>query len=171
MKTIKMTNFLKKRGYQPYVDIQKKHAYAAVYDALLKSKTQVIKETPVDTGLMASSWEIQKKDEDTLLFGNTAPYAFEVEYGRPPGKISDEEFNSLRDWVARKLIGTRPIDRESREVTSTTYAIAKTIEKQGIQPTFILQRSMKKVIIPLIEKNLEKAEKIKDTEDEFIQKF
>ena len=166
METIDLKKFLKKAGFKPYVKIQKKQAYAATYDALLKSKLPIIKETPVDTGLMASSWEIIKKNENELLFGNTAPYSFDVEHGTEPRMLSNEEIESLKMWVARKLIKKRPIDINSKEVLSTTWAIVNTVKAKGRQPTFLLRKALKKIIEPNIIKNLKK---IKKDKDEFIQ--
>ena len=167
MKEINIKKFLEKNGYKPYVKITQKNAYIATYNALLQSKVELIKKTPVDTGLMASSWEIQKKSPTEILLGNTAPYSFEVEYGTPPRKLDTEEWDSLRAWVARKLINLRPIDKQSKEADSITWAIAKNIEMHGREPTFIMNKEIEKTVKPNILRNFKKAEG--KTNDEFIQ--
>ena len=170
MKEISIKKFLSKQGYKPYVDITKKNAYTAVYDALLSSKQYVIDRTPVDTGLMASSWDIEKVSEDSLLFGNTAPYAYDVEYGRPAGKLSAEEKDGIRHWVARKLISKRPIDINSPEVQETSKHVINKIETKGIDPTYILTNAIEDEIKPKIEKNIEKVIKDKGI-NEFTEGF
>ena len=63
--------------------------YDAVHKELLNSEKDMAEVTPVDTGLMASSYETVKHNNEEILFGNTAPYAHEVEVGRPGRTLSN----------------------------------------------------------------------------------
>ena len=59
----------------------------------------LLKLVPVDTGLYASSWSVEK-DEDNIFFGNTAPYAQHIEHGARP---FSPPIRPLLEWASRKL--------------------------------------------------------------------
>ena len=147
-KTISMKDFAKELGAYPKA--HKKEVIGAFKRGLEKSIEPMKNRSPQDTGEMADSWELESGEDDSLLFGNTADHAVNVEYGMSRGhKVP---IKPLLQWAARKLgqhIG-------SPEVRRVAEGVQKKIQDEGIEPKMILERGIDEVFLPRISKELDK---------------
>ena len=149
VKVIDIKNLTKELGVK-FAKSNKKEVYEAVYDGLLKSVEPMAERSPVDTGLYANSWEVEKLDENTVTFGNTAPYAFTLEKGARPYTAP---IQPLLEWAGRKL----QLPEDHPEVKSFAWAVRKKFEREGMAPKNILEKGIDEVIMPNILKNLDKV--------------
>lgn len=110
----------------------------SVVDALYKNLQTLVRNSPVDTGLYAQSWDLILTEKSALI-GNYAPHAGIVEFGarpfRPPLK-------PLLDWARRVL--------KKADFDEHVWALAKytqnKIEEFGMEPRHVLTDSLDKII-------------------------
>lgn len=96
---------------------------------------------------------------------NTVPYAPIIEYGRRPGGWSprggrrgrssggtSQYIQALSRWILRKGLvgklkpnGSRSRASQERQITSMAFAIAKSIANRGLQPRYVLTRSIRPI--------------------------
>jgi hypothetical protein len=93
-----------------------------------------------DTGNLKRSGEIVPATEgsNTAYVVYRAPYARDIEYGRPPGKRV-EDLNRLKGWVIRKL-GVK-----SEEADIVVKYVARKIYKEGTEPRPFLRDALYQV--------------------------
>ena len=133
-----------------FVEHEKKEVIEATYEACLRSVEPMKYRSPVDTGLYASAWEVKKTNQPgEVFFGNTAPYAGIVEYGARP---FNAPIRPLEEWAARKL--RLPVT--SPEVQNFAWAVKKKIQREGMEPKFILESGTNEVLLPMIRKEMDK---------------
>ncbi len=98
--------------------------------ALMKSgaiaERNAKQEAPVDTGALRSGIYLRVTDNQAIV-APIAKYAYDVEYGRSPGRLSGEERTSLRAWAKRK--GLDP------------SAVVDSVESKGITQNPFMQRA------------------------------
>ena len=129
----------------------RKEIFDAVYDGALKSIEEFAEVTPVDTGLMSSSWEVQKSENENLIeFGNTAPHSPFVEYGTEP---FTPPIAPLIEWAARKL----QLQPDHPEVKQLAFRVRYKIKKYGMKPHHILENGIDDILLPNIKESLDKA--------------
>lgn len=149
IKSIKMQEAAKELGIK-LGKAQHEEAIKLTYDACLRSVREFTQISPVDTGLYASSWAVQKQDDKKQVsFGNTAPYAHSIEVGASPHK---PDIEPLLEWAARKLSKSKT----SPEVMGLAYGVQRKIEKHGQKPLNILENGIKDILMPAISKELNK---------------
>lgn len=92
---------------------------------------------PEDKGYLRDSWDLKYDDEEQeSRIGPRAQYAYNIEFGRKPGKGIPLEPLTL--WVRRK-VGVS----DERAARSMAFAISRKAKRQGlapkpfIEPTFI----------------------------------
>lgn len=84
--------------------------------------------------------------------GDRAEVIGYIEYGRGPGRMPPRQ--AIIDWmIARKIIKK---DEKGRRVEALSFAIAKTIAEDGIEPRFILEKA-ERHYRPYIERMFEAA--------------
>ena len=66
--------------------------------ALVKAKA--IRLCPIDLGELRASINYRVEGNKVIIYTDL-DYAEEMEYGRPPGPLSDEEKANLKDWAER----------------------------------------------------------------------
>ena len=137
-----------------FVNNHKEEVKAAVLDACLQSITQFVQVSPVDTGLYSNSWEAMA-DEKNVYFGNTAPYAYKIEYGTKAYQMKHEEFQRLLLWSARQL-KVPPTHKKAKALAGYVYHKIKT---EGLEPKYILTNGIEDFLKPYIEENLRLLEK------------
>lgn len=93
-----------------------------------------------DTGNLKRSGEFVPALEgsNTAYVVYRAPYARDIEYGRPPGKVV-EDLNKLRSWVIRKL-GVKP-----EEADTVVKYVARKIYREGTEPRPFLRDAIYQV--------------------------
>lgn len=100
-------------------------------DVHYKAQQNLIDDGKVDTATLVKTSNVERHYlNKSLVF--PALYADSVEYGRAPGSMPP--VNALKKWVKRKL----GIKNEAK-AKSVAFAIAKSIEKRGINPSPFLR--------------------------------
>ena len=153
VKTIDLDQFVKEFGKirhdsGKFLKRQKKMIIEGVYEGCLRSIQPMAERSPVDTGLYASSWQVQKSGE-AVYFGNTAPYAYHLEVGSPP---FNAPLQPLLEWAGRKL--QKPID--DQEVQRLAWGVKNKFAREGAEPKYILENGMSEVVMPMIKDTIEK---------------
>lgn len=128
--------------------IRKKEYFSAVVAGIIDSLPEVIKNSPIDTGEYAQSWDLSI-DEERVLFGNFAPHAGIIEFGARPFK---PPLGPLLAWAKRVLRdASQPPNFSSRVWALAKYTQAK-IEREGMKPRHIMEQ-----LIPTIISNISQA--------------
>ena len=124
----------------------------AVAKGLARSIPMLVKESPVDTGLYAASWDF-KMHEKSAILGNYAPYAGIIEYGARP---FTPPLGPLLAWAKRVLTGQKNSEGKTIQTgqpgdySPEVWALAKhtqqKIAKFGMQPRHIMENAIPKII-------------------------
>lgn len=75
----------------------------AMFSAGQRAKAWIVKETPVDRGILRNAWKVIKLSDGSVEVANDQPYAGIMEMGARPFKVSPEGIWALKGWVMRKL--------------------------------------------------------------------
>jgi len=144
-KIVKLEKFSKELSEYAKKDIELYKM--SVIDALYKNLLVLIKQSPVDTGLYAQSWDLIVEEKSAIL-GNYAPHAPIIEFGARP---FTPPLMPLLKWARRVL--------KKQDFDDHVWALAKytqnKISEFGMQPKHILTDSMDKIIYD-IKVNLKK---------------
>lgn len=101
------------------------------------SQQKLVDDGKIDTGFMLKTANVKREFlKKEIVY--PAPYAVVVHNGRASGHPMYSGW--LHKWVRRKLGIT-----DEKKVKSISYAIAKTIEKRGIEPTPFLRDAAESV--------------------------
>ena len=153
VKEINLSDFSKHITKEMYPELLKS-AVDAVYAGCLKSKEQLYKETPVDTGHLVGSWRVEKnptEPEPSVIIGNEAPYAGTVlEYGAQP---FDPPIKPLLEWAGRKLKKSP----DSPEARRLAWGVKNKIKKEGIPGRRMFTKAINGYITDNIKKELDKV--------------
>lgn len=143
-KTINLADFSKEltRYSEDHIDIVK----AAVARGIMRSIPELVRQSPVDTGLYANSWDYHE-GEKAVTVGNTAPHAPIIEYGARPHKMP---IKPLLDWAKRVLQDSSQPPKYSPQVWELAVGTRNKIAKFGQVPQHIMERN-----IPMILGNIE----------------
>ena len=143
-------NFLSKEMFPELV----KEVVNAVYAGCLKSKEQLYKDTPVDTGHLVGSWRVEKNPsmpEPSVIIGNEAPYAGTVlEYGAEP---FTPPIKPLIEWASRKLKKST----DSPEVRRLAWGVRNKIKNEGIPGRRMFSKAIDGYITKNIKQELDKV--------------
>lgn len=104
---------------------------------------------PVDRGQYKAGWRMSEVAGGAVVF-NLTPQALWMERGRAPGPVP---LKPIRDWVRRKgfwraEVKARRRDRTHRPgdtdriIDRIALAVARKIAEQGIEPRWVLRRSV-----------------------------
>lgn len=145
MKVVSLDNLAEELGLWGRTFLEE--AKAAVMRGIQRSIPELVKASPVDTGLYAQSWDAEFTETGAMV-GNTAPHAPIIEYGarpfRPPLK-------PLLEWAKRVLKDESQPPNYSREVRALAIGVQRKIMQQGIAPRHILENAL-----PMILENIRK---------------
>lgn len=135
-KIVSLEKFSKELGDYAKKDIE---AYKkSVIDALYKNLEFLVKQSPVDTGLYAQSWDLIIEEKSAIL-GNYAPHAPIIEFGARP---FTPPLRPLLEWARRVL--------KKQDFDDHVWALAKytqnKISEFGMQPKHILTDSLDKIV-------------------------
>ena len=103
-------------------------------DIVMQIQHALVTEGLVYTRQLFESWEIQK-DGDDYIIGSPLIYAAATDEGRVPGKMPP--VNALFPWVQDKIP-----TKSKEEAMSIAWAIAKKIEKEGIEPRHYVRQAL-----------------------------
>lgn len=119
------------------------HEYQrATVEGVAKSLPILIKNSPVDTGLYAQSWDFTATERSVIL-GNTAPHAPIIERGARP---FTPPIAPLLAWAKRVLKDSSQPPNYSDEVWALAKATQQKIAREGIKPRKVLERSLPQII-------------------------
>jgi hypothetical protein len=113
----------------------------AVAKGIIDYLPEIIKKSPIDTGLFAQSWDLQET-EKAILLGNYAPHAPIIEYGARPFK---PPMTPLLQWAKRVLKDPAPYPY-SDAVWGLARYTQKKIEKEGMKPHNIMENAIPEII-------------------------
>lgn len=105
-------------------------------DIVAEIQHTLVEEGSVFTRQLFESWEITKNDGNSYTIGSPLVYARVMDEGRLPGKMPP--VNALFPWVSDKIKGIR----SSEEARSIAWAVAKKIEKEGIEPRHYVHKAL-----------------------------
>lgn len=135
-KVVALENFSQEVKKYAEKDIEKYKK--SVVDALMKNFQDIIRNSPVDTGLYAQSWDLLISEKNALL-GNYAPHAPMIEYGARP---FTPPIKPLLDWARRVL--------QKGDYTSEVWALARytqnKIAQEGMKPKHVLTNQLDKIL-------------------------
>lgn len=145
VKTVKLENFadvLRKDTKVRIADYKK-----AIVKGVVRSIPDLVKASPVDTGLYAASWDFTVSEEEVIL-GNFAPHAPIIESGARP---FTPPIRPLLAWAKRVLNSpSQPPDYDN-EVWALAKGTQNKIAAEGMKPRNVLRNQ-----IPTIISNIKK---------------
>lgn len=113
-----------------------------VVSGLAKSIPDLVRASPVDTGLYAQSWQFTH-DEQSAVIGNTAPHAPIIEFGARP---FTPPIHPLLEWAKRVLGDSSQPPDYSERVRALAYATQRKIQQHGMKPRHILTNMIPEII-------------------------
>jgi len=93
----------------------------------------------VDTGNFRDSWEINHGAAGLVTITNDADGAGAIDGGRKAGSPMPP-IDAISDWVGRHL------DVDSNRQNAVAYVIARAIAERGLQPRFVVKRSLPEIL-------------------------
>ena len=114
----------------------------AVSSGMLKSIPDLVRNSPVDTGLYAQSWSFTVSDKVAIL-GNTAPHAPIIESGARPFV---PPIGPLLRWAKRVLQDPSQPPNFSSEVWALAKGTQNKIAREGMKPRHVLENNFPKII-------------------------
>jgi len=145
-KVVKLDKFAKE--LESYAEKNIELYKESVIDALLKNLVEIVRNSPVDTGLYAQSWDLIVTEKSAVL-GNYAPHAPIIEFGTRPYK---PPLPPLLKWAKRVL---KKPDFDDAVWALAKYTQAK-IEREGMKPKFVLTNQLDSIMKD-IKKNMLRA--------------
>ncbi len=126
----------------------------AVADGVARAIPDLVRMSPVDTGLYAQSWDMQRSDVSVTV-GNYSPHAAIIENGARPHY---PPIAPLLAWAKRKLKdGSQKESGYSPDVWALAKGTQNKIAREGQLPKKILTNAMP-VILDRIKQELGKRE-------------
>lgn len=119
----------------------------ATVNGIARSFSQIVQNSPVDTGLYASSWDLTV-DEKEVLFGNFAPHAAIIEFGARP---FTPPLGPLLSWAKRVLGDSSQPPEYSDAVWRLAKGTQKKIEERGMEPRHVLENSIPGILLNIVE--------------------
>jgi hypothetical protein len=139
VKTVSLKDFSKEfKKFQKMALAEQK---ATVVKGIIDYYPTIIKDSPIDTGLFAQSWDLQES-EKSILLGNYAPHAPIIEYGARPFK---PPLGPLLHWAKRVLQDPSQYPFSDRVWALAKYTQQK-IEKVGMKPHNIMEKAIPKIM-------------------------
>lgn len=114
----------------------------AVTSGVARSIPDLVKASPIDTGLYAQSWDFTATEQSVIL-GNYAPHAPMIESGARPFK---PPLQPLLQWAKRVLKDNSQPPNYSSQVWGLAKYTQKKIMSEGILPRHILENALPKII-------------------------
>ena len=149
VKQVNLTELAREFGKEP--ETQLREIRLATLRGIIRSIPDLVKKSPVDTGLYAQSWNWDD-DGKNISVGNTAPHAPIIEFGARP---FTPPIKPLLEWAKRVLKDpSQPPNYSSRVWGLAKYTQDK-IARVGMAPKAILQNALPD-ILESIEREMEK---------------
>jgi hypothetical protein len=114
----------------------------ATVRGIAASIPDLVKASPVDTGLYGQSWNFSSTEESAIL-GNTAPHAPIIEYGARP---FTPPIGPLLAWAKRVLQDPSQPPDYSDKVWALARGVQGKIAKSGMQPKKVMENMIPAII-------------------------
>lgn len=141
VKTVNMKEFVQELK-KTYNAKKMEEMKTAVETGCVASIPYLVENSPIDTGLYAQSWSVQKLQNEVIL-GNNAPHAAVIEFGARPFK---PPIAPLLAWAKRVLQDTSQPPKYSKQVWALAVGVQKKIEREGMKPRHVLQNAMPEIL-------------------------
>jgi len=148
---ISLKDFPERLGKYSKIELLKGQKEAFIR-GIQRSIPDLVKASPVDTGLYANSWDFSV-DERFAIIGNTAPHAPIIEFGARP---FTPPIGPLLAWAKRVTKDSSQPPNYSPRVWALAKYTQNKIKAEGMKPHLILQKMMPK-IMENIKMELERA--------------
>jgi len=125
---------------------------SSVTRGVIRALPEIIKNSPVDTGQYANSWDV-REDEKSVTIGNYAPHAPIIEFGARPFR---PPLPPLLEWAKRVLRDPSQPPEYSSAVWGLAIYTRNKIEKYGQEPKHIMTNQIP-VIIGYIDEELKRG--------------
>ncbi len=119
----------------------------ATVNGIARSMDDLVTNSPVDTGLYASSWDLSVEEKQVLL-GNFAPHAAIIEFGARPFK---PPLGPLLSWAKRVLGDSSQAPNYSNAVWGLAIGTQKKIERLGMEPRHVLENAIPGILSNIVE--------------------
>lgn len=113
-----------------------------IVSGVAKSIPDLVKASPIDTGLYAQSWNFTA-DEESVVLGNYAPHAPIIEFGARP---FTPPIKPLLEWAKRVLGDPSQPPEYSKQVKALAYYTQNKISEVGMAPRNILGNMLPKIV-------------------------
>lgn len=113
-----------------------------IASGVARSIGDLVRASPVDTGLYAQSWNFSATEERVIL-GNYAPHAPIIEFGARP---FTPPLKPLLEWAKRVLKDSSQPPNYSPAVQGLARYTQKKISEVGMQPRLILTNMLPTII-------------------------
>ncbi len=135
-KTVNLKDFAKEIGVysEAHIESLKK----ATIVGIAKSIPDIVRSSPVDTGLYAQSWDFSETEFGAVI-GNFAPHAPIIEYGARP---FTPPIGPLLAWAKRVLRDPSQPPEYSKEVWRLAKGTQKKISEVGMAPKAVLEQAI-----------------------------
>jgi hypothetical protein len=144
-KTVNLNEFANEIGALSERHLERLHE--ATVAGISRSIPHLVANSPVDTGLYASSWQFTRTEWGAIV-GNTAPHAPIIEYGARP---FTPPITPLLEWAKRVLKDPSQPPHYSSKVWALAKGTQKKISERGMAPKAVMEKS-----IPIILDNIRK---------------
>lgn len=114
----------------------------SVVRGIIRSLPDLIKNSPVDTGQYANSWDY-RADEKSATIGNYAPHAPIIEFGARPHR---PPLKPLLEWAKRVLQDPSQPPDYSNHVWALAIYTRNKIEKYGQAPKHVMTNQIPMII-------------------------
>jgi hypothetical protein len=140
VRTVNLRDFAKELGR--FSERHVEEVRNATARGVLASIPDLVRASPVDTGLYAQSWDMTVT-ETSVILGNYAPHAPIIEHGARP---FTPPLGPLLAW-AKRVLGdpSQPPDYSDR-VWALAKATQKKISERGMEPKHILENAIPGII-------------------------
>lgn len=146
VKTVNLKDFAKELKVHNKAEMER--FKKAILEGMAMSIPELVKQSPVDTGLYAQSWQFSQTEFGAII-GNFAPQAAIIEYGARP---FTPPIRPLLAWAKRVLQDPSQPPKYSQAVWRLAVGTQKKIAERGMEPKHILENA-----IPMIVENIRRA--------------
>lgn len=139
VKVVSLKDFAKE--FKNFQKMALQEQKATVAKGIIDYYPELIRNSPIDTGLFAQSWDLVEA-EKSILLGNYAPHAPMIEYGARPFK---PPLGPLLAWAKRVTGDPSPYPYSDRVWALARYTQMK-IEKVGMKPHNIMEKAIPQIV-------------------------
>lgn len=114
----------------------------AVIKGMIRSVPSLVKNSPIDTGDYANSWDFSIEEKRAII-GNFAPHAPIIERGARP---FTPPITPLLAWAKRVLNSSSQPPNYDSEVWALARGVQNKIAKEGMKPRNVLEKEIPNII-------------------------